>query len=129
MAKQLVAVLLRPSRTSTITAPPLLIAHKDGSQGVRQEPVTGAVDDRDLRSGNYLCPAQSHIIVVPLPLMYKSSAMVPSNIHHHFQSLILRGRILHSLSLVDPAAILRTFIHSLLRCCPSPSPLSYSFLP
>ena len=42
------------------------------------------------------------------------------------QSHILRGRVPHSLSITDPAAILRSFIYSLLKCSPSPSPLPYS---
>jgi hypothetical protein len=41
------------------------------------------------------------------------------------QSRFLRGPVLHSLSLA-PAAILRTFIHSLSRCSSSPLPLPSS---
>ena len=72
---------------------------------------------------NFLCLVQSRIIAVPLPLVYKSSTMVPSKIHHHFQS-----RVLYSPSLAVPTVILRTFIHSLLRCSPSPLPLPSSSL-
>jgi hypothetical protein len=48
-----------------------------------------------------------HSMVVHLLLVYKSSATVPSNIHHQFHS----PRVLHSLY---PATIQRALIHSLL---------------
>src|SRR6266404_5268190 len=92
--------------------PALVSPLKDGLQLVRQS--RERVGGRDLRFGKSLYPIRSQIIAVPLPLVYKSSAMVPSNAHHHFQSQILR------LPLACLAAILRTLTHSLLfsRCFP-----------
>ena len=121
-AKQLVHCCCGASRTSTITVLPVT-THKDGLRFVRQNRSLELVGDRDLRCPNFLCPAPFHIIAVPLPLVYKKLGHSPSQYSSPLQSPILRGRALHSLSITDPAAILRSFIHSLLRCSPSPSPL------
>jgi len=95
MAKQLVTVLLRRYKQARLQSCLRTVCDRYGSQS--QE----GVGDHDLRWGTFLCPVRSHIIAVPLPLVYKSSAMVPFNIHHHFRSCILTERVLHSLSLAD----------------------------
>ena len=97
---------------------------------IRQQPTIGPrnclpVVRRNLRYDRLLCPVRSHHNrLSPRVLrVYKSSTMVPSNIHHH----PLSEDVFYSLSLADAAAILLpTFIHSLLRCSPSLSPRPFS---
>ena len=38
------------------------------------------------------------VVPLPSPLVHESSAMVPSDILHHFQSRTLRGRVLQATS-------------------------------
>src|SRR6266478_2340089 len=92
MISSLIAELLRSAaetRTCTFTIPSL---------ATRSQQLWNCWGHHHLRYDRFLCPFRSHIIAVPLPLVYKSSPMVPSNVHHHSQFCILGEQIPQSTS-------------------------------
>ena len=93
----------------------------DGSDSRSQK----GVGDHDLRCGKFLCPVRPTSSSCLRSCIKAQPWSLPKFITT-LQSRFLKGPVLHSLSLADPAAILRTFIHSLSRCSSSPSPLPSS---
>jgi hypothetical protein len=82
----------------------------------RSQRLWNCLAHRNLRYDRFLCPVRFHHNRLSLHVLpvYKSSTMVPFNLHHHFHSRTLRGRTLPNLYLL--LILLPSYVLSSIRC-------------